>query len=293
MSASIIELVDNLPTDNITVKVLRSLDFVLPGKWENLVGFDNSISAITGVTTPQEIAVIRDRALNLYDDKKNGYQTAIWLYQTVDSADKAIAAAALADKIGDTFSFIPFLDKLTPKADSIQSIDLKLKLVTELIVYSKLHGIQLNPIKFAGSLKDNYHHEALLRMAALISIDGVLPLGTNFVSTIRDGIDAQENLNQAPAFNVVSDLIPVEDKQGFINESFDAVGDWMDNVISSFNLSRNSLVDKFGGFIEIADDKLDYVAAFLDGTTNFFEHTGIQTVARKLINQAHQESTLP
>ena len=134
MSTSIIELVDNLPTDNITVKVLKSLDFVLPGKWENLVGFDNTISAITGVTTPQEVATIRDRALDLYEDKNNGYQTAIWLYQTVDSADKAIAAAALADKIGDTFRFIPFLDKLTPKADSVQSIDLKLKLVTELTV---------------------------------------------------------------------------------------------------------------------------------------------------------------
>ena len=289
MSTSIIELVDNLPTNNITVKVLKSLDFVLPGKWENLVGFDNSISAITRVTTTQDIAEIRDRAIDLYDDKKNGYQTAIWLYQTVDSADKAIAAAALADKIGDTFSFIPFLDKLTPKADSVQSVDLKLKLVAELIVYSKINGIDLNPVKFAASLKDNYHHEALLRMAALICIDGIIPLGTNFVSTIRTDLETGNNIVKTPAFNAVSDLIPVEDKQGFINESFDAVGDWMDNVINSFHLTRNSLVDKFGGFIEIADDKLDYLAAFLDGSTNFFEHTGIQTVARQLINRAYQE----
>ena len=128
-------------------------------------------------------------------------------------------------------------------------------------------------------------------MAALICIDGVLPLGTNFVSKMRSSLDSQENLTQTAAFNAVSDLIPVKDKQGFINESFDAVGDWMDNVINSFNLTSNSLVDKFGGFIEIADDKLDYLAAFLDGSTNFFEHTGIQTVARKLINQAHQDIT--
>ena len=289
MSNSIIDLVDNLPTNNITVKVLKSLDFVLPGKWGNLVGFDNSISAITGVTTTQDIAEIRDRAIDLYDNKKNGYQTAIWLYQTVDSADKAIAAAALADKIGDTFRFIPFLDKLTPKADSVQSVDLKLKLVAELIAYSKIHGIALNPVKFATSLKDNYHHEALLRMAALICIDGIIPLGANFVSTIRTDLETGNNIVKTPAFNAVSDLIPVEDKQGFINESFDAVGDWMDNVINSFHLTRNSLVGKFGGFIEIADDKLDYLAAFLDGSTNFFEHTGIQTVARQLINRAYQE----
>lgn len=289
MSTSIIELVDKLPADNITVKVLKSLDFIVPGKWENLVGFNNTIRGITGVTTTQEVMEIRDRAIDLYNDKKNGYQTAIWLYQTVDNADKAIAAAAIADKIGDTFRFIPFLDKLTPKADSIQSVDLKLKLVTELIVYSKINGITLNPAKFAASLKENYQNEALLRMAGLICIDGVLPLGANFVTKMRGNLGEQNNLAQAPAFDAVSGLIPADDKQGFVNESFDAVGDWMDNVINSFGLTRESLMNRFGGFIEIADDKLDYVAAFLDGSTNYFEHTGIQTVARKIINRAYQE----
>jgi len=39
----------------------------------------------------------------------------------------------------------------------------------------------------------------------------------------------------------------------------------------------------------MADGKLDYLAAFLDGSTNYFEHTGVQTVARKLITQAQAE----
>jgi hypothetical protein len=43
------------------------------------------------------------------------------------------------------------------------------------------------------------------------------------------------------------------------------------------------------GLVDVADDKLDYLAAFLDGTTNYFEHTGIQTVARTLINRAYAE----
>lgn len=289
MSTSIIELVDNLPTDNITVKVLKSLDFIVPGKWENLVGFDHAISAITGVTTTPEIREIRARALELYNEPKNGYQTAIWLYQIVDNADKALAVAAIADKVGDTFSFIPFLDRLTPKADSIQSVDLRLKLVAELIVYGKINGITLNPTKFAASLQENYQNEALLRMAALICLDGILPLGADFVTKIRGDLGEKNNLATAPAFAAVRDLIPAEDKQGFVNESFEAVGDWMNNVINSFGLTRESLVNKLGGFIEIADDKLDYLAAFLDGSTNYFEHTGIQTVARKVINRAYQE----
>ncbi len=126
-------------------------------------------------------------------------------------------------------------------------------------------------------------------MAALICLDGVLPLGANFVTKIRGDLGEKNNLAEVPAFGTVSDLIPAEDKQGFVNRSFDAVGDWMNNTIDSFGITRESLVNRFGGFIEIADDKLDYVAAFLDGSTNYFEHTGIQTVARKVINRAYQE----
>ncbi|MDJ0592348.1 MAG: hypothetical protein QNJ72_20535 [Pleurocapsa sp. MO_226.B13] len=91
MSQSIVELVDSLPNDNITVKVLKTISTFVSGKWENLVGFDNTITAVTGAIAPSEISRIRDRAIALYDDKKQGYQTAIWLYRTVDNTDKAIS----------------------------------------------------------------------------------------------------------------------------------------------------------------------------------------------------------
>ena len=126
-------------------------------------------------------------------------------------------------------------------------------------------------------------------MAALICIDGIIPLGSDFVAKVKNDLEQRTNVAEAPAFSAVGNLIPAEDKQGFINESFNAVGDWMDKMINSFGLTRESLVNRFGGFVEIADDKLDYLAAFLDGSTNFFEHTGIQTVARQLIQQAYQE----
>ncbi|AFZ33824.1 hypothetical protein Sta7437_0206 [Stanieria cyanosphaera PCC 7437] len=289
MNTSIVELVDNLPTDNLTVKVLNALDYIVPGKWENLVGFDNTISAITGETKNKKIAKIRDRAIDLYNDKQQGYQTAIWLYRTVDATDKAVAAAALADKIGDAFRFIPFLDKLTPKADLVQSVDLRIKLVAELIAYSKLNGITLNPSKFVASVRENYQKEALMRMVALVCIDGVLPLGTNFVPKVRNDLENRDNLAQDPAFNAVSQFIPTSDKRSFINESFNTTGDWMTNLISSAGITRESLANRMRGFVNVADDKLDYLAAFLDGATNYFEHTGIQTVARTLINRAYRE----
>ena len=292
MSMSIVELVDNLPADNITVKVLKALDFAVPGKWENFESFDSAITSITEETDPDTIGQIRDRAIELYDNKKNGYQTAVWLYQTLDNTDTAIAAAALADKIGNTFRFIPFLDKLTPKADALQKVDLKLKLVAELIAYSKMNDLTINPIEFASGLVENYRNEALMRMVALVCIDGLLPLGTNFLSKVKADLDEEEEkaLAQNPAYGAISDLIPEgEDKKSFIVTTFSAVENFLASLTSNVGLTRESLSEKLGGFIEIADDKLDYLAAFLDGATNYFEHTGIQTVARKVITRAYEE----
>jgi len=290
MSQSIVELVDNLPQDNITVKVLKTISTFTPGKWENLIGFDNTITAVTGVTSADEISKIRDRAINLYDDKKQGYQTAVWLYRTVDNTDKAIAAAAIADKLGDKFSFIPFLDKITPKADSLQSVDLRIKLVAELIVFSKLNNLSLNPAQFASALKDNYQNEALLRMASLICIDGILPLGVNFVSKVKQDLEQRDDLTVNPAYDAVGELIPVDNKTEFIDRSFNVAGDWMDSFSKKLGVTPETLSQKLGGFIDSTDGKLDYLAAFLDGSTNFFEHTGIQTVARRLITEAERSA---
>ena len=63
----------------------------------------------------------------------------------------------------------------------------------------------------------------------------------------------------------------------------------MDNLVGSVGLTPQSIFDSIGGFIEFSDDKLDFVAAFLDQSTNYFSHTGTQSVARKLILRAAEE----
>ena len=167
MSDSIIELLDELPSDNMTVKVLNALDFVVPGEWENTVGCDNTIAAVTGEEDGDRIMDIRNRAIELYNDSDNGYQGAIWIYNTVDSADTALGAAAMANKIGEKIGLLGFLNNLTPKADTTQSVDLCLKIVAELIAYSKLNGLPiLSPGEFVTDLSDNYKGSALMRMAA-------------------------------------------------------------------------------------------------------------------------------
>jgi hypothetical protein len=60
-------------------------------------------------------------------------------------------------------------------------------------------------------------------------------------------------------------------------------------LVSSKNLSPEKVLGNLQGFMQIADDKLDYVAAFIDMSTNYYEHTGTQTLARRLIERAFAE----
>lgn len=292
MSESIIQLVDTLPSNNLTVKVLNALDYVIPGKWQNVVGFDNTIKAVTGVSDANTIMQIRNRAIELYNDKSKGYQQAIWLYQTVDGADKAMGAAAMANKVGEKIGFLSFLNKLTPKADTIQSVDLCLKIVVELLAYAKINGLpSINPKTFATEINQHYTDAALMRMAALVCIDGLVPLGANFLQKVQNTLssDGQSAFTSNPVFSSVSSLIPGDDKFGFISNSFTAVSGWMTNLVGSAGLTPQNVFAHLEGFIEFSDDKLDFVAAFLDQATNYYEHTGIQTVARALILKAAQE----
>jgi hypothetical protein len=63
----------------------------------------------------------------------------------------------------------------------------------------------------------------------------------------------------------------------------------MNNLVRSRGLTPESILRSMNQYINIADNKLDYVAAFLDMATNYYEHTGIQTVARRLIERSYAD----
>jgi hypothetical protein len=294
MSKPIFELVDDLPTGGITVMSLRSLDFAVPGQWQNLVGFNNTIKAVTSETDEALIQQIGERAVQLFNDKSQGYQNALWLYQTVDSASGALGAAAMANKVGQDISFLGFLQNLTPKPEKAQSIDLCVKLVVELVAFCQINGIPGDSIgDFLAALGD-YGGESLMRMAALVCFDGLVPLGPDFVlkglSTLN-GMSPND-LEQNTTFKGVKSLIPGGDSAGqlsFITSSMDSVKGWMTDFVSSRGLTPEQVVDNLTKFVEISKDKLDYLGAFLDMTSNYYTHTGTQTLARRLIERAVAE----
>jgi len=294
VSKAIFELVNELPTSNLTVSMLRGLDFVAPGQWNNLVGFENTIRTVTGETDESLIQQIGERAIFLYNDRSQGYQRAMWLYQTVDSTDKALGAAALANKVGESIPLLGFLNKLTPKADKAQTIDLTLKLVAELVAFCQINGIPGDSIgDFVSSLAD-YSGESLMRMVALVCVDGLIPLGPDFILKVQSNLShtTPQDLEKSSTFQGINSEIPGGNSAGklnFINQSFDSVKGWMSNLVTSRNLTPQKVVGNLQKFATIADDKLDYLAAFIDVSTNYYEHTGTQTLARRLIERAVAE----
>jgi hypothetical protein len=294
VSKAIFELVDELPKNNITTMMLNALDFVVPGQWHNTTGFDNLIREVTGESDEQLIQQIGDRAVYLFNDKSQGYQTALWLYQTVDSADSALGAAALANKVGEKISFLGFLDRLTPNPDKAQSIDLNLKLVAELVAFCQINGIPGDSIgDFVASLGD-YSGESLMRMAALVCVDGLIPLGPDFIQKVQDTLNGTSgnDLKSNPIFSRISKVIPggsTDEQLGFIGNAFNSVSGWMNDFVSSRGLTPQMVFGNLRNFVDVSDDKLDYVGAFLDLSTNYYEHTGTQTLARRLIERAVAE----
>ncbi|HHP7230633.1 MAG TPA: hypothetical protein ACFCUY_07215 [Xenococcaceae cyanobacterium] len=295
MSQPIFELVDNLPTNNLTVMMLKSLDSVIPGQWQNLVGFEKTIRSVTGETEAAMIQQIGDRAIWLYNDQSQGYQKALWLYQTVDRADRALGTAALANKVGNKIPLVGgLLTQVTPNPDKAQSLDLCIKLVVELVAFCQINGIPGDSISdFVSSLAD-YSGESLMRMVALICVDGLIPLGTDFILKAQSVLanTSPKDLAANATFKQVKDLIPgnnTRNQLNFIGQSFDSVQGWMSHFVAEKNLTPQRVLTNLQGFLEFSDDKLDYVAAFLDVTTNYYEHTGTQTLARRLIERAVAE----
>lgn len=295
MSKSIFELVDELPTNNMTTLTLRSLDFIIPGQWENVVGFTNTIRHVTGETDENYIQQIGERAIWLYNDKSQGYQNAMWLYQTVDRTDQALGAAALANKVGGNIPLIGgLLTRVTPKANKAQTIDLSLKLVVELLAFCQVNGLPGDSIgDFLAALRE-YSGEALMRMVALVCIDGLIPLGPDFIQMALSNLSqtTPSDLESNQSFSSIRSMIPGGNTVGqlnFITHSFDSVKGWMSDLVMSRGLTPEKVVNNMQRFVEISNDKLDYLGAFLDMTTNYYEHTGTQSMARRLIERAAAE----
>jgi hypothetical protein len=294
MSKPIFELVNELPASSMTTKLLSALDWVVPGQWRNIVGFENTIRAVTGETDEAMIQQIGERAIHLYNDSSQGYQRAVWLYQTIDSLQGKAGGLSMLNKLGESVGFLSFLTRITPKAETVQVIDLSLKTIVELLAFCQINGLPGDSIgDFVESLTD-LRDESLMRMAALVCVDGLVPLGPEFINRAVSHLQGMSAnvLEGNERFQQIRSLIPggnAASQLGFIQQTVGQVSGWMGNFVAEKSLSPDRVLSGLSGVLEGSEGKLDYIAAFLDMTTSYYEHTGIQSVARSLITRAVSE----
>jgi hypothetical protein len=292
-TAPIDQLLDELPATSITTHVLTALDYVVPGQWVNLIGFENSVRTISGETDPARLKAIEAQTKKLYNDPQTGYQRAMWIYQTVDTADMVLAAAALSNKVGEQINFLSFLNTLTPKPEITQSLDLSLKITAELIAFGLLNGLprDANGIMQFFTALQSYAGANVMRLTALIALDGIIPLGPDFMARMTENLEKTppEQMEQNGIFQQIQGFIPGEDttsKLGFVREVLAGVGLWMSSFQATHNLSMETLQANLQKVLNFTNQTNDYLAAFLDASTNYFQHTGTQSVAQVLIKKA-------
>ena len=288
---SIVTAVDALPADSITVKVLNALDFVVPGEWRNVVGFDKTAQDVLGTLEPNRAGQIRQRVQELYQTTP-GYQRALTAYRLVDATDMALAAAAMANKLGEQFAPLSFLKSFTPKADTTQAIDLAVKMGAEILGYTFLQGGSgVNFQQFLGGLA-NYANASRMRLAAWVALDGLVPLGPDFARKALQIVNGLKpsHLEQSTTFLRLRELIPgapnALNQLRFVQDGLNTVQGWTSGFIADRGLTPQKVYGSVNRFIDVSDNALDYVGAFLDATTDYMAHTGTQSVARYLIQKA-------
>ena len=291
---SLNEVLEELPETSITTRLLHMLDYVVPGEWQNIVNFEQMIKSVTGEEDQAIIQQVGERAIMLYNDPDNGYRREVWIYKLIDDTQGLAGMEELADKLSHRFEFLSFLDKVSPKADTMQAIDAGVKLLGEMAAFCYTNGLPGDSVgDFAASFA-NAQKEDAMRLASFLAFDCVLPLGPDFMIKLTDGISSLTGgmLSQNSRFSKILSFLPGNDllqAKDLLMTNFDATKGSLEQFAADKGIEQSSLLGKVKDLLGTTDDKLDYVAAGLDLVSNHFEHTGIQSVARRVISRAYGE----
>ena len=287
------ELLSNLPTTNLTTIALKGLDYVVPGQWENVTDLEQMIRKVTGEDDQALIQQIGARAIELYTDTSQGYQRAVKVFSLVDSVGTIAGAVTMTHQLGSKFKSLDFLANHTPKPDKAQAIDAGVKFAAELATFTLTNGLPGDSVKDFARAVAQYEKEDVMRLAAWLSFDCVLPLGPGFMSKIISEVQelTESALENHPRFAKFAQYLPggvAEKKQTVLNNLEEQKGH-LESFVNEKGITQDSLMDRVKGWIDASDAKLDFVSAVLDTMTNYFEHTGVQSVARRVVSRAYGE----
>ena len=287
------QLLGDLDGTSITTTLLHGLDWVVPGEWENITSLEAMIKSVTGEDDQAIIQKVGERAVMLYNDTNQGYQRAVNIYELVDHVGTGAGIAALANKLGESVKIASFLDKVTPKPDTAQAIDAGVKLVADMAAFCYSNGLPGDGVGDFASAIANAAKEDAIRLAAWLAFDCIVPLGPDFLSVILDKVNSlsEAHLGENSRFSKIAGYLPggIGEKKALITKNLETSRGTIEKFVGDKGLTRETILERIKGHIDVTDARLDTVAAVLDITTNYFEHTGVQSVARRVVSRAYGE----
>ncbi|MEO7331255.1 MAG: hypothetical protein ABI193_21950 [Minicystis sp.] len=288
------DVLQALPEKSLTTRLLGALDYLVPGEWENVVNYEAMIKRVTGEDDQALIQKVGEKAIHLYNDPEQGYHRAVQIYHMIDNTSGLAGLAALASKVGQSYESLSFLANVTPKADTTQAIDAGLKFVGELAAFCYCNGLPGDTVSDFAAALASYEKEDSMRFASWLAFDCVLPLGPDFLSKVMELLSSLSNnqLGEHSRFSRLANLLPggdIAEKKDLILRNLDSSKATISNFVSSKGMEQQGIFDRVKEYVDVADNSLDWVAAAIDLGTNCFEHTGIQSVARRVISRAYGE----
>lgn len=289
MAEHLHQLLQALPEASMTTRLLGLMDFMVPGEWKNITRLDALIAEVTGETDQALIQQVGEKALALYADPANGYQRAVSVFQLVNKESGLAGAATMAAKLGEGGGFLGFLSSVTPKPETTQAIDAVCKLGAEFGAFVLCNGIPGDGV--ADFVKSVAHSakEERMRLATFVAVDCMLPLGPSFLDKL---VAAANSVADSKLFGAIAGFIPgasPSDKVGNLGRVVSGVGGSLGEMVTKNGLTPESIFAKVKGLVDVNESRMTYAAAAIDIGTNVWEHTGIQTVARRVVTRAYNE----
>lgn len=294
MTQPLHELLGSLPSSSLTTRLLGLLDTFVPGEWENVTSLEEMVRRVTGEEDQALIQQVGERAIMLYNDESLGYQRAVQIYNLVDDTGLVSGVLSLAAKASEDVDFLSFLDSVTPKSETTQAIDAAAKLVAELSCFCLTNGLPGDSVGDFVSALGAYGKEEKMRLVYWLACDLILPLGPEAMNTVLGYIEnlADQYFGENSRFAKLASYLPgsaIADKKALLVGTMQSSVPMLNGVIQSQGITQDNILAKIREFTNAHEGKLDYLAAAVDLTTNVFEHTGIQTVARRVVTRAYGE----
>jgi hypothetical protein len=173
-------------------------------------------------------------------------------------------------------------------------VDLGLKVAAEMLAFTQVNGLPGDSFAEFGASLNEYAGEARVRMAALICFDALLPLGDQALQRLDDllGQVGQKELRLSPAYGGMAAMIPGRGDDAhlsFLRRGVDQWLGWAGGYASSLGLSAQKAVQALETTLGPWQGGFEQLATFLDAFTDTYQHTGVQAVARRLVERAAAE----